>query len=168
MMMIRFVKTFRFSAVAGAILLLVMCAQSTTPRPGLGLHDGRLAACPSSPNCVCSQDADPAHAIAPLAFHGTATDAMAVLKQVLARQPRVRVVAETPNYLHAEFRTRLCRFVDDVEFHVVEKEHVIHVRSASRVGYSDLGTNRRRVEGLRREFAAVVGPRSNAAGGDGR
>lgn len=145
----------RFTGVTGAILLLVMCSQSTTPRPGHGLHDGRLAACPSSPNCVCSLGAEAGHAIAPLAFRGSAADAMRALKQVLAGQPRVRVISETTNYLHAEFRTPLCRFVDDVEFLVVESEHVIHVRSASRVGYSDFGTNRRRVETLRREFAAL-------------
>lgn len=145
-----------------------MSSHSKTLRSRTGLHDGRLAPCPSSPNCVCSQDADAAHAIAPLAFRGAAADAMRALKQVLAGQPRVRVIAETPNYLHAEFRTPLCRFVDDVEFLVVDGEQVIHVRSASRVGYSDLGTNRRRIEALRREFAAVAGPRLNAAGGDGR
>ena len=132
-----------------------MCSQSTAPRPAPGLRDGRLAACPDSPNCVCSQDVEAAHAIAPLVFRGSAAAAMSVLKQVLAGQPRVRVLMETPNYLHAEFRTPLCRFVDDVEFLFVESEHVIHVRSASRVGYSDLGTNRRRVETLRRAFAAL-------------
>ena len=147
----------RFSVVTGAILLIAMSSHSPAPRPGPGLHDGRLAACPSSPNCVCSQNADAAHAIAPLAFRGSAAAAMRALQQVLASQPRVRVITETPNYLHAEFRTPLCRFVDDVEFLVVESEHVIHVRSASRVGYSDLGTNRRRVEALRREFAALAG-----------
>lgn len=132
-----------------------MCAQSIDSSRGVGLHDGRLSACPSSPNCVCSQGAGAAHAIAPFAFRGTATEAMRGLKLVLAAQPRVRVITETPEYLHAEFRTPICRFVDDVEFLVVEKECVIHVRSASRVGYSDLGTNRRRVEALRREFAAL-------------
>lgn len=145
-----------------------MCAQSLDSIRGVSVHAGRLAACPSSPNCVCSQGADAAHAIVPLAFRGTAAEAMRALKQVLAGQPRVRVITETPEYLHAEFRTPFFRFVDDVEFLVAEKEHAIHVRSASRVGYSDLGTNRRRVEALRRDFAAVAGPRLNAAGGDGR
>ena len=132
-----------------------MCAQTFESSRGPGLHDGRLAACPTSPNCVCSQGADAAHTIAPLAFRGTATEAMRGLKLVLAAQPRVRMITETPEYLHAEFRTPICRFVDDVEFLVVEKECVIHVRSASRVGYSDLGTNRRRVETLRHTFAAL-------------
>ena len=168
MTVFRFVKSYRLFVVVGAILLLVVCAQSITSRPGPGLHDGRLAACPDSPNCVCSQDAEAAHAIAPLAFRGSAADAMRALKQVLAGQPLVRVITEAPNYLHAEFRTPLCRFVDDVEFLVVEKAHVIHVRSASRVGYSDLGTNRRRVEALRREFAAVAAPGLNAAGSNAR
>ena len=134
------------------IILAIMRSQSSATGRSLGVREGRLAPCPDSPNCVCSQDADATHAIAPLTFRGSAAEAMRALKQVLAAQPRVRVLAETPEYLHAEFRTALFRFVDDVEFLVVEKDHLIHVRSASRVGYSDLGTNRRRIEALRREF----------------
>ncbi len=129
-----------------------MRSQTPTTNSGPGVREGRLAPCPGSPNCVCSQDAAAAHAIAPLAFRGSAAEAMRALKQMLAAQPRVRVLTETPDYLHAEFRTALFRFVDDVEFLVVEKDHVIHVRSASRVGHSDLGANRRRIEALRREF----------------
>ena len=134
------------------ITLGVMRSQSSAAVRSLGVREGRLAPCPDSPNCVCSQDADAAHAIAPLTFRGSAAEAMRALKQVLEAQPRVRVLAETPDYLHAEFRTTVFRFVDDVEFLAVEKDHLIHVRSASRVGYSDLGTNRRRIEALRHEF----------------
>lgn len=128
---------------------------SPNARPTPGLQAGRLAPCPASPNCVCSHDTDPAHAIAPLPFHGPAPAAMLALKRTIAGRPRVRVVAETPGYLHAEFRTAVFRFVDDVEFQLSEEERVIHVRSASRIGYSDLGTNRRRIEAIRREFAAL-------------
>ncbi len=114
----------------------------------LDVRDGRLAPCKPTPNCVSSQ-ADPAdatHYIEPL--RGTIDDA----RRVLAALPRVRIVREEANYLHAEFRTRLLRFVDDVELYF--DGEVLHVRSCSRIGYHDLGTNRRRVESLRRLIEA--------------
>lgn len=120
--------------------------------PQLGLVMGRLKPCGPKPNCVCSQDADPGHAIEPLAFKGTKGDAMARLRKVLAAQPRTVITRETDDYLHVECRSALFGFVDDVEFLVDESAHLIHVRSASRQGYSDLGVNRKRVEALRKEF----------------
>ena len=118
----------------------------------LGIHDGRLAACPASPNCVCSHAQEGQHAIAPLHFTGSAAAAVARLKQVLAGMPRNRVITETETYLHVEFTTLLLRFVDDVEFLVDEPAHLIQFRSASRVGYSDLGVNRGRMETIRQAF----------------
>jgi uncharacterized protein (DUF1499 family) len=123
----------------------------------LGVHDGRLAPCPDRPNCVCTQAADDAHRIEPLAYDGTPEEAMARLKAALVSLPRTRIVTETPYYLHAECTSLVFRFVDDVEFLIDRERQMIHFRSASRVGYSDLGVNRRRMERLRRAFAA--GPR---------
>ena len=79
-------------------------------------------------------------------------EAQARLKQVLLNEPRTRIVKEEGGYLHAEARSFLFRFVDDVEFMFDADQQVIHVRSASRLGYSDLGVNRRRVERIRRAF----------------
>lgn len=110
---------------------------------------GTLPPCPASPNCVCSQDPDPDHQIAPLRFSGPPQEAWNRLKQVVAAQPRTRIVEEHPGYLRVEFTTRLMRFVDDVECLMDAPASQIHVRSASRVGYSDLGANRKRVETLR-------------------
>ncbi len=109
----------------------------------LGVRGGQLAPCKRSPNCVSSQanPADVEHYVAPL--HGS----MQALHQALKAMPRVSVISESDNYLHAEFRTRLMRFVDDVEFYL--DGTVIHVRSCSRLGRRDFGTNRRRVERLR-------------------
>jgi uncharacterized protein (DUF1499 family) len=78
-------------------------------------------------------------------------EAWAALKRVLGAEPRTRVVEEDNErwYLRAEATSRLFRFVDDVEFQLIPEEHLMHVRSASRVGYWDLGVNRRRVERLR-------------------
>lgn len=121
----------------------------------LGAAEGRLRPCPESPNCVCScAEPGDAHAVAPIAFTGGAAEAWARMGEVLAAQPRAVVVAETDTYRHVEFTTRVFRFVDDVELLLDRDAKVIHVRSASRVGRSDLGANRRRVEAIRAAFAA--------------
>ena len=120
----------------------------------LGVRDGRLTPCPDKPNCVCTQDSDAAQRIAPLTYQGSAAEAMARLNKILAARPRVRIVTQTENYLHAEFTSLLFRFVDDVEFQLDDEAKAIHFRSASRVGYSDLGANRRRMEEIRQAFNA--------------
>jgi uncharacterized protein (DUF1499 family) len=117
--------------------------------------DGRLAACPSTPNCVCSMNppSDRTHFIEPLRFADAPEDAWRRLQNMIARQPRAKVITASGSYLHAEFRTALLRFVDDVEFLLDKPAGVIHVRSASRLGRSDFGTNRRRIESLRADVA---------------
>lgn len=117
----------------------------------LGARDGRLPPCKRTPNCVSSQTdaADREHYIAPLAFSGT----IAELRRAIETLPRVTVIRETADYLYAEFRTPLLRYVDDVEF--LKAGAVVHVRSASRLGRRDFGVNRRRVEEIR---ALVCGP----------
>jgi uncharacterized protein (DUF1499 family) len=128
-------------------------------RPGnLGVRDGRLAPCKRTPNCVSSQ-ADPAdrrHYIAPLAFQGPPADAIASLQRAVEAVPGARVVRATPDYLYAEFRSRVMRFVDDVEFSLDPAGGVIHVRSAARMGIRDFGVNRARVESLRRALDAAL------------
>jgi uncharacterized protein (DUF1499 family) len=112
----------------------------------LGVTNGRFAPCRRTPNCVSSQ-ADPAdieHYTAPIPFGG---DAMGAVRKALAAMPRVTIVSEKPNYLYAEFRSRLLGYVDDVEFFF--DGSAIQVRSASRLGRRDFGVNRRRVERLR-------------------
>ncbi|MEO1069782.1 MAG: DUF1499 domain-containing protein [Cyanobacteria bacterium J06638_6] len=116
----------------------------------LGIKEGRLAPCPDSPNCVVSQGADDAeHAIAPLTYSGDAAQAMARLTEIVKTMPRTTIVEATDNYLYAEFASKLMGFVDDVEFYLDPAESVIQVRSASRLGKSDLGVNRQRVETIR-------------------
>ena len=120
--------------------------------PPVGLVDGKLRPCPKSPNCVCSQAADAVHAIEPLRFSGSAEVAWKRLRKVLSQLPRARIVVGDEHYLRAEFTTRIMRYVDDVEFLLDEATSTIQVRSASRVGYSDLGMNRKRVEAIRQLF----------------
>ncbi len=115
----------------------------------IGLDNGHLTACPSSPNCVVSQDGDEKHAVEPIAYQGDRTTAKETLLKVLSIVPRTKVIEDTDNYIHAESSSRIFKFVDDAEFYFPEGENVIQVRSASRVGESDLGVNRRRIEQIR-------------------
>jgi uncharacterized protein (DUF1499 family) len=126
----------------------------------LGVREGRLAPCPTSPNCVSSFEpaADAEHHIAPLAFppgaRGDASAAWAALERAVRAMERTNVITLRPDYLHAECASALMGFVDDLECLLDPGARVIHVRSASRVGYSDLGVNRARVERLRTALAS--------------
>ena len=122
---------------------------SATAFAAVGIENGHLSACPSSPNCVVSQDGDAEHAIEPIAYRGDRATAKETLLKVLSVVPRTEVVEDTDNYIHTESTSRIFKFIDDVEFYFPEDENVIHVRSASRVGESDLGVNRRRIEQIR-------------------
>ncbi|MDZ8055608.1 MAG: DUF1499 domain-containing protein [Aulosira sp. ZfuVER01] len=121
----------------------------------LGVKNGKLAPCPSSPNCVSSQCTDAVHQIVPLSFTSTPEQAIANLKSIIQSLPRTQIISESPDYLYAEFKSALLGFVDDVEFYVDRNANVIQVRSASRLGQSDLGVNRQRIETIRAKFNQV-------------
>jgi len=129
---------------------------SSSPPANLGVHNGLLSPCPASPNCVCSQESDPNHAIAAIPLSADRHGQWKALQQVIARQPRATLVTVSDDYMHAEFRSLLFRFVDDVEFLIDANAQVIHARSASRTGYSDLGVNRARVEHLRQALQQAM------------
>ncbi|MBD2297415.1 DUF1499 domain-containing protein [Nostoc sp. FACHB-190] len=121
----------------------------------LGVNNGRLAACPNSPNCVSSQSTDAIHQIAPLTFNTSPEEAIANLKSIIQSLPRTTIITETPDYLYAEFKSALMGFVDDVEFYLDREANIFHVRSASRLGQSDLGVNRKRIETIRAGLQAL-------------
>ena len=133
------------------LLPLISCAG--TRLADLGLRDGRLSPCGRWPNCVSSDATDPTHAIAPLALRVSAAQGWAALRIAVMELPRTRLVTDTPDYLHAEFSSALLGFVDDVELHLRADDGVIAIRSASRLGFGDLGVNRRRIEALRSMLA---------------
>jgi len=122
---------------------------------GLGILDGRLASCPNKPNCVSSQapTSDRRHYIEALTYSGEPAKARELLERAIAGMKRSRVVVREANYWRGEFRSALWRFVDDVEFLFDDNAMRIDIRSAARVGYSDFGVNRRRVEEIRRRFS---------------
>ncbi|MCA9472637.1 MAG: DUF1499 domain-containing protein [Nitrospirales bacterium] len=112
-----------------------------------------LKPCPDSPNCVSSHSHDPRHHIEPLAFSGTIDEAKEKLRTILERQFQAHITTDHDFYLHGEVTSPWFRFIDDIEFLFDAERHLIHVRSASRTGYWDLGVNRKRIERLRKQFA---------------
>ena len=155
----------RTAKVIALVLLLPLVALAwfrfASSRPdNLGVQQGRLTPCPDSPNCVSTQSEDTQHKIEPIPYQGSPEQAISRLKSVIEALPRTQIVSETNRYLHVEFTTALVRYVDDVEFLVDEASQTIQFRSASRVGYSDLGANRKRMEQVRRAFEAAAQPGS--------
>jgi uncharacterized protein (DUF1499 family) len=135
-----------------SLLLLSGCAGT---RPDLGIKNGELTSCPKTPNCVNSQAVGEKQSIKPFLYSGTQQGARTRLLQILDSLKRTKILTAQENYIRAEFTSALFRFVDDVEFYFPEDqagELVIHVRSASRLGYSDLGENRKRIERIRGKF----------------
>ena len=116
---------------------------------GLGLSDGHLHDCPASPNCVCSDTVGPKHAIEPFRLASTSVDVWLQVERAVRALPRTRVESRSADYLHAECTSAFFGFVDDLELHLRPDDGIIAVRSASRLGYSDFGVNRRRIERLR-------------------
>ncbi|GJL54061.1 MAG: hypothetical protein NPIRA02_11930 [Nitrospirales bacterium] len=113
---------------------------------------GSLAPCPNSPNCVSSQEPDTDHYIEPLIYSGSHTGAQGRLRTIVERQPRMRIVTDKDGYFHIEVTSRIFGFIDDLEFQFDYALQCIHVRSASRTGYWDLGVNRKRIETIRTHF----------------
>jgi uncharacterized protein (DUF1499 family) len=142
-------------ALAGVALHLATAKGDTMfsgKRPdNLGVRDGRLASCGKRLNCVSSQSAaaDTQRHVAPIPFKGTAAEAIAAARKAVEGMERSSVVRHDGNYLHAEFRSKLMGFVDDVEFTYDDKAGALQVRSCSRLGRRDFNVNRERVEALR-------------------
>jgi len=143
----------------GAAMLLLACAGKQPAN--LGFSAGALAACPASPNCVSSDASDADHRVEAFELSVPPKEAWGVVQEEIAKMPRTTVIEVTPNYLHAESTSAVFRFVDDLELELRSQDGTIAVRSASRVGHSDMGVNRRRVDRLRDALEARGVVRAN-------
>jgi uncharacterized protein (DUF1499 family) len=123
----------------------------------LGVQAGKFTPCPGTPNCVNSQapNSNKEHQIEPIAYTSSPAEAIAKLKSIIEGMERTQIITETNDYLYTEFTSALMGFVDDVEFYLDPAAKAIQVRSASRLGQSDLGVNRKRVETIRAKFAEL-------------
>jgi len=153
-MMGKKVLVYNFGVVFFVIILLLLFTKGDSmflsgKRPeNLGAQGGKLAPCPTSPNCVSSMEKGSSFT-SPLLFEGGGEVAWEALIGAIKGMKSTQIITEEEAYLHAEFSSGFFGFVDDVEFLLDNEKKVIHVRSASRLGYSDLGVNRKRVEEIR-------------------
>lgn len=149
----RLLVRFAFLVMLAMLGLFAISWTAAAPNFPAGNGSGKFAPCPESPNCVSTQTESIDHQMKPIPWQGTSAEALDLIKRTLADGfPRAKLVAEKPGYLRFEFKSLIFRFVDDVEFLVDEKNRLIHFRSASRVGHSDLGVNRKRMERVVKEL----------------
>ena len=142
----------QISIVLLSCVFFIGCSGSM---PKLGVNSGQLMTCPQTPNCVSSQATDEEHFVPPIHFIGTRNDAQVRLLQILKTLERTKIVATEENYIQVEFMSKIFRFVDDVELYFPATKTgkiIINIRSASRLGHSDFGANRKRIEQIRNEF----------------
>jgi uncharacterized protein (DUF1499 family) len=135
--------------LAAVVIVMPLFSCAGSKPTNLGVQDLRLAPCPSTPNCVSSDATDPAHWVAAFQLAVAPTDGWRTARAAVANLPRTRIVSETDEYLHAECSSAFFGFVDDLELHVRPTHDILAVRSAARLGHSDFGVNRKRVEKLR-------------------
>ena len=131
--------------VAVAALFFILGVMSKSGKAP-GLIDGRLSQCPDKPNCVCSEQKTASHYIEPLVIPENLTfDIFPALKNTI-QEMGGHIEIESDNYIAATFSSALFGFIDDLEIRIDSMQKVIHIRSASRVGHSDMGVNRKRAE----------------------
>lgn len=153
-MKIESVRRTGLMLACGVILVLFLGAGCGGRMPeDLGVEGGALRACPPKPNCVSSFAQDEGHAIEALAITGDERAAWAALRDVVAQTEGAGLETETDGYMHAVYTSKLMRYRDDVEFLLDASAGKIDVRSASRVGFGDMGVNRDRIEALRAALA---------------
>jgi uncharacterized protein (DUF1499 family) len=115
----------------------------------LGVSNGQLSKMPKSPNAVSSQADDTDKQVDALPMTGSAMETKQKIISCLKQMGGNAIENETDSYVYSVFTTRLMRFKDDVEFYIDEAHQLVHFRSASRVGHSDLGANRKRYQSFK-------------------
>ncbi|MFH2131207.1 MAG: DUF1499 domain-containing protein [bacterium] len=143
-------RSAKITLFMGGLLVLATVISCTGTKPdSVGEDQQRLSACPDSPNCVSSDATDKEHGIKPFRLKGDFETNWPRVIESVESLPRTSVVTKTGSYLHAACKSLIFRFTDDLELRLDRATGIIAVRSASRLGHSDLGVNRKRVESLR-------------------
>ncbi len=142
--------------VAGALFISISLYwlsknQPTTAEVNIGVDNGQFSPCPDTPNCVSTQaePQDATHYAEPISFSGEREQLLAFLEDWINSQERAELMSQSDNYLHAVFASKTFGFKDDFEVFIPEDSKLVHIRSAARVGRSDMGVNRARYETIR-------------------
>ena len=153
-------KLIIFSVAIGLLILIALFVLGYRSQSGSapGLADGKLQPCPDSPNCVNSEyPLNAEHYIEPVVYSAHETEQISDRVKLIIQQMRGTVNTEESDYLAATFTSRIFGFVDDFEIRIDRAKNTIHVRSGSRIGHSDLGANRKRVENFKIAFRSKTG-----------
>jgi len=142
-----------FIALISSIIIILTSGCGRTMPEGLGLNNNKLIECPDSPNCVSTQSQKEQAKMTPIKYAVNDETAYKLLLQVIEGNKLANIITKTNNYIHAAYHTKSKVFIDDVEFFIDADAKLIHFRSASRVGHSDLGANRKRMEKIKNEFS---------------
>ena len=154
--MYHYIPKLLFNSTGAAVIFFVFSRCLAGVPDNLGLKNQLLSPCPGTPNCVSSQEKNSQHRIQPIIFEGSLELSKERLYRVINSMRGTRIIIQDVVYWHVEFTTQLIQFIDDVEFYFDGSQSLIHVRSASRQGYWDLGVNRRRVETIRSRFEELT------------
>lgn len=139
--------------LAGVILSVVIIGilwARTASRPELGIYNDKLLPLPNTPNCVATQSGTSTQLMEPISYATNRETAHKKLLQIINQMPRTTLVQNEPEYIYVVFRSAFFGFPDDVEFQFADNK--IHFRAAARLGRSDLGVNRKRMENIKQLF----------------
>ncbi len=135
------------------LFLFLAGCQSERPQK-LGIHGAQLYPCSEKPHCRSSYSAqkDEKHYIKPLRMIESKELAYKKIQGILSKYKSAKIIKMDPSYIHAEFTSSIFKFIDDIEFHFVWEKKMIHIKSSSRIGYWDLGSNKKRIEEIKFKY----------------
>ncbi|MDH4207187.1 MAG: DUF1499 domain-containing protein [Desulfobacteraceae bacterium] len=139
-------------SIGSLMLITILWGCSGNPTERQNSESSGFLDCPDTPNCVSSLAKNPKYRVEPFKLKKDPKTSWDIVQKTVGSLPRTKVVSADNSDIHAECRSMIFRFVDDLTLHLTPSNSIIHIRSASRTGYSDLGVNRRRVEKLRKKL----------------
>ena len=140
-------------SIGSLMLVTILWGCSGNPAERRNSESSGLLECPDTPNCVSSLAKNPKYRVEPFKLKSDPKTSWDIVHKTVASLSRTKVVSEdNSDNIHAECKSMIFRFVDDLTLHLTPSNGIIHIRSAARTGYSDFGVNRRRVENLRKKL----------------
>ena len=136
--------------IGSLMLVTILWGCSRNPAERHNSESSEFLDCPDTPNCVSSLAKNPKYRVEPFRLKKDPKTSWDIVQKIVASLPRTKIVLADNNDIHAECRSLIFRFVDDLTLHLTPSNGLIDIHSASRIGYSDLGVNRRRVENIRK------------------
>lgn len=151
-----FIITLIFLSMLFVVILVGMSLISSKWHPK-GLVKGKLARCTEKPNCVCSEyPEDKKHFVAPIKISDSLIQDVTGITKSIIQDLGGKIVSKSENYIAGTFKSPFFKFTDDLEIRIDRDKRLMHIRSAARVGYSDMSVNRNRAELLIEQFNKTI------------